>query len=58
MSWTFAPVVALSGLLCLATKVSVSNVDFAFSHYRKLALPTPEENILFFLTTRLATRFP
>lgn len=50
---------ALPGLLCPATKVSVSNIDFAFGHYMKLALPTPGENILFFLTNislALATR--
>lgn len=32
-------------------KVSVSNIDFAFSHYRKLALPAPGENILFSLVS-------
>lgn len=51
MSWTFVPMVALPGLLCPATKVSVSTIEFAFSHYRKLVLPTPGKNILFFLTS-------
>lgn len=37
--------------LCPRMALSVSNIDFAFSHYRELALPAPGENVLFSLVS-------